>query len=61
MLIYARHNIGNIRFHGKISGDISGVREPFCGEMNPDIIIKTLAKVKGIQYEAPGYPPETIV
>lgn len=61
MLIYARHNIGNIHFYGKHSGDISGVRGPFCGEMNPDIIIKTLAKVKGIPYEAPGYPPETIV
>lgn len=58
MTLCARHNLGNISFYGKISGDISGVRGPSCGEMNVDIIIKAIAKVNEVQYEIPGYQPE---
>lgn len=57
MLLYARHCDHKVRFFGKISGDIAGVRGPSCGEMNVDIVLKVLAKVKGIHYDIPGYPP----
>lgn len=57
MLLYARHCDHKVRFFGKISGDIAGARGPSCGEMNVDIILKVLAKVKGIHYNIPGYPP----
>lgn len=57
MLLYARHCDHKVRFFGKISGDIAGARGPSCGEMNVDIILKVLAKVKGIHYDIPGYPP----
>lgn len=57
MLLYARHCDHKVKFYGKISGDIAGSRGPSCGEMNVDIILKVLAKVKGIHYDIPGYPP----
>lgn len=60
MLLYARHCDHKVRFFGKISGDIAGARGPSCGEMNVDIILKVLAKVKGIHYDIPGYPPDKL-
>lgn len=60
LLLYARNCDHKVRFYGKISGDIAGARGPSCGEMNVDIILKTLAKVKGIKFDTPGYQPDEI-
>lgn len=60
MLLYARNCDHQVRFFGKISGDIAGLRGPSCGEMNVDIILKALAIVKDIHYEKPGYPPDKL-
>ncbi|NLI13721.1 MAG: indolepyruvate ferredoxin oxidoreductase subunit alpha [Peptococcaceae bacterium] len=60
MLLYARNSANKVKFFGKISGDVAGARGPSCGEMNVDIILKTLARVKGIQYEKPGYAQNKI-
>jgi indolepyruvate ferredoxin oxidoreductase alpha subunit len=58
LLLYARNaaTLGNINFHGKISGEVAGVRGPACGEMNTDILLETLAKITGVQYAKQGYP-----
>jgi len=58
MLLYARNCDHKVKFFGKTSGDIAGMRGPSCGEMNVDIILQALARVKGIHYDMPGYPPE---
>ncbi len=60
MLLYARNCAHKIRFFGKTSGEIAGVRGPSCGEMNVDVILGVLARVKGIQYDIPGYPPDKL-
>ncbi|MDD4767958.1 MAG: indolepyruvate ferredoxin oxidoreductase subunit alpha, partial [Desulfotomaculaceae bacterium] len=60
MLLYARNCEHKIVFSGKTSGDIAGLRGPSCGEMNVDIIMKALTKVKGIHYDIPGYSSEKI-
>lgn len=60
MLLYARNCDHKVRFFGKISGDIAGVRGPSCGEMNVDIILNVLDKVKGVHYDIPGYPPNKL-
>lgn len=62
LALYARHasTLGNISFHGKLSGEVAGVRGPSCGEMNTDIVIEALAKIKGVQYARPGYPAELV-
>lgn len=60
MLLYARNCDHKVRFFGKISGDIAGVRGPSCGEMNVDIILNVLDKVKGVHYDIPGYPPDKL-
>lgn len=60
LTLYARHTagLGQVRFHGKLSGEVAGVRGPGCGEMNTDILVDTLAKIKGLKYNRPGYLPE---
>lgn len=47
--LYARHaaDLGPVKFYGKLSGDVAGVRGPSCGEMNADIATKALAKITG--------------
>ncbi len=61
ILLYATNNLeNNIRFFGKTSGDVAGIRGPACGEMNVNIIIKVLAGIKGVDYKAPGYSPEKV-
>jgi len=60
MALYARSGLDKINFYGKNSGDIAGIRGPSCGEMNPDIVIKALARVKGAHYEPPGIPKDKV-
>jgi len=62
LVLYARHAsvLGSIYFHGKLSGEVAGVRGPACGEMNTDILTEALAKIVGIQYTKPGYPAELL-
>ncbi|TEB06050.1 2-oxoacid ferredoxin oxidoreductase [Pelotomaculum schinkii] len=62
LLLYARKaaDLGNITFHGKLSGEVAGVRGPACGEMNTDILLEALAKITGVEYPKPGYPAKLL-
>ena len=62
LLLYARNaaNLGTITFHGKLSGEVAGVRGPACGEMNTDILLEALAKITGVQYAKKNYPAEKL-
>jgi indolepyruvate ferredoxin oxidoreductase alpha subunit len=60
MLLYARNIDHEVRFFGKLSGDVAGARGPSCGEMNVDIILKILADIKGLHYDTPGYASDKI-
>jgi indolepyruvate ferredoxin oxidoreductase alpha subunit len=60
MLLYARNDVNKVRFFGKISCDVAGLRGPSCGEMNVDIILNILVNVKGRHYDKPGYASDKI-
>lgn len=60
LALYARHasDLGPVSFHGKLTGEVAGVRGPACGEMNTDILIDVLKGIFGLDYARPGYPAD---
>jgi indolepyruvate ferredoxin oxidoreductase alpha subunit len=55
LALYALHNenLGQIKFYGKATGHVSGIRGPECGEMNTDIVREVLVRLTGRPYHVP--------
>jgi indolepyruvate ferredoxin oxidoreductase alpha subunit len=56
MALSALHwnDVGPIKFYGKRSGDVTGPNGPGIGELNPEIMAASLARIFHISYQRPG-------
>lgn len=57
MALAARHwhEMGEKKFYGKRSGHVAGPAGPGIGELNPEVMASSLARIFSLPYERPGF------